>query len=389
MTSDSSKWFYLAFALTLGWLLWLLAPILTPFAISALLAYMGDPLADWLESKGFTRTLAVSVVFLLMTIAVLAIVLLLIPVLEQQISALVSRLPGILAWAQTHLAGLLTEYGFEELGGMDGVAGMVDVLKSHWQKAGGIIQQILGSFSHSSMLLVNWIMNLVLIPVVTFYLLRDWDMLVEKVHNLLPRHIESVIGALAKEADEVLGAFVRGQVSVMAVLGMVYTLGLWIIGVDFAFLIGMGAGAISFIPYLGTILGVGIAVIAAWFQFHDVTQILIVLGVFGLGQLLQDMVLVPRLVGDRIGLHPVAVLFSIMAGGQLFGFLGILLALPVASVVVILLRHFKEIYQNSSLYQSAELTEACLDSNTAKPDPDHPNDEASERSNPTPVAQDE
>jgi len=187
--------------------------------------------------------------------------------------------------------------------------------------------------------------------VVTFYLLRDWDILVARLHELLPRHIEPTVRQLVQEADQVLGAFMRGQMSVMVLLGAFYTTGLWLIGVEFAFLIGMGAGLVSFIPYLGTIVGIGAACIAAWFQFQGLQPVLMVAGLFGIGQLLQDMVLVPRLVGQSIGLHPVAVIFAVMAGGQLFGFIGVLIALPVASVVVILLRHAHQAYRSSTLYQ--------------------------------------
>jgi predicted PurR-regulated permease PerM len=200
------------------------------------------------------------------------------------------------------------------------------------------------------MALVGWILNLVMIPVVAFYLLRDWDVLVARIAALIPRSIAPVVTRLARESDDVLGAFLRGQISVMVALGAFYGVGLWLVGVSVGPLIGMVAGLISFVPYLGAITGVVMGVIAALVQYQDWPHVLLVLGVFVVGQLLEGYVLVPRLVGEKIGLHPVAVIFAVLAGGELFGFLGVLLALPVASVVVVVLRYLYERYTESELY---------------------------------------
>jgi predicted PurR-regulated permease PerM len=194
-------------------------------------------------------------------------------------------------------------------------------------------------------------MNLLVAVVVTFYLMRDWDRLMERLRALLPRRSEAIIVRLAGQSDEVLGAFLRGQLLVMLALGLIYSLGLSIIGLDFALLIGLVAGLISFVPYLGTIVGVLTALIAALIQFQEPIYLLYVGLVFGVGQVLEGMVLTPWLVGDRIGLHPVAVIFAVLAGGQLFGFVGVLLALPVAAVAAVLLRYARERYQQSDLYQ--------------------------------------
>jgi predicted PurR-regulated permease PerM len=203
------------------------------------------------------------------------------------------------------------------------------------------------------MAVVGWALNLVMIPVVAFYLLRDWDDLVERVHALIPRAVEPVVSRLARESDDVLGAFLRGQLSVMLVLGAFYGVGLWLVGVSVGPLIGMIAGLISFVPYLGAITGVVMGVIAALVQYQDWTHVLLVLGVFAVGQTLEGYVLVPKLVGDKIGLHPVAVIFAVLAGGELFGFLGVLLALPVASVVMVVLRYLHARYTQSELYTTA------------------------------------
>ena len=198
---------------------------------------------------------------------------------------------------------------------------------------------------------VAWMLNLVIVPVAAFYLLRDWNLLVERIHALLPRHIEPVVVRLVRESDETLGAFLRGQLSVMIILGMLYGVGLWAVGISVGPLIGMIAGLISFVPYLGAIVGVAMGVIAALVQYQDAFHVAMVLVVFASGQLLEGYVLVPKLVGDRIGLHPVAVMFAILAGGELFGFVGVLVALPLAAVIMVLLRYAYQRYTQSEMYQ--------------------------------------
>ena len=207
------------------------------------------------------------------------------------------------------------------------------------------------------MVLVGWVANLVLIPVVAFYLLRDWDRLMACLRELLPRRIEPTVTALARESDEVLGAFFRGQLLVMLGLGTIYTLGLWIVGLDLALLVGLIAGLVSFVPYLGFIIGILLAGVLALIQFHDMAHLLGVVGVFAVGQAMEGMLLTPLLVGERIGLHPVAVIFAVLAGGQLFGFFGVLLALPVAAVIAVFLRHMRHHYVRSELYGNERPTD--------------------------------
>jgi len=181
-------------------------------------------------------------------------------------------------------------------------------------------------------------------------LLRDWDILVAKVHNLLPRRAAPTASKLASETNIVLGAFMRGQFYVMLALGCIYSIGLWIVDLNLALLIGMMAGLVSFVPYLGSIVGITVACLAAILQFQDPMYLIPVSVVFMVGQSLEGMLLTPWLVGDKIGLHPVAVMFAVLAGGQLFGFLGVLLALPVASVIMVFLRHIHDIYRDSTFY---------------------------------------
>ncbi len=332
-----------------GWLIYLLAPILTPFAVAALFAYLGDPITDWLERRGLGRTLAVTVVFLTLSLLVVAFGLLLIPLLEGQILRLIEVLPAFYDWARQVAAPLLAR--LEDLGlatiEREQVLAMV---QEHLQQASGIAATIIGSITRSGAAIVGWILNLVLIPVVAFYLLRDWDRLIESVRELLPRNIEPTVVQLTRESNAVLGSFLRGQLTVMLALGVIYSVGLWLVGLDLALLVGMLAGIVSFIPYLGAIVGVGAGVVGALFQYGDLLHVLLVVGVFVVGQMLEGTLLTPLLVGDKIGMHPVAVIFAVLAGGQLFGFLGILLALPAASVIMVLLRHAHGRYKGSSLY---------------------------------------
>ena len=224
-----------------------------------------------------------------------------------------------------------------------------------------IMQVLLSKVTTSSLAFLGWLANMLLIPVVTFYLLRDWDILVAKLRGLLPRKNEALTVQLIGECHEVLGAFMRGQLLVMLALGIVYAAGLMAIGLELGLLIGLLAGLASLVPYMGFIVGIGAALVAGLFQFGpDFFLLFAIVAVFGIGQLLESTLLTPLLVGDRIGLHPVAVIFAILAGGQLFGFTGVLLALPVAAVIMVLLRHLHQMYKESNMYgqqdESCELT---------------------------------
>ena len=347
--SDAHKWQMAALVLGIGVLLWLLGPVLTPFVVAALLAYLGDPMVDRLERMRLSRTASVAVVFLLMTLALVGVVLLLIPMLERQVSTFIEQFPRYRDWFTGTVLPWISERTGVAIEGVD-LEYLYGMLRDHWKQAGGFAATVLGGISRSGLVIINWLVNLALIPVVAFYLLRDWDIMVEKVRLLLPRKVEPVVARLSREADSVLGGFLRGQISVMLALGAIYSIGLWMAGIDLALLIGMLAGLVSFIPYLGAIVGVGAGLIAALVQHGDLTHVLLVGAVFGVGQMLESMVLTPFLVGDRIGMHPVAVIFAVMAGGQIFGFIGVLVALPVAAVVMVILRYLYQEYTASRLY---------------------------------------
>lgn len=357
MITESRSWLLLALLAVAGWLVYLLAPVITPFAISAVLAYFGDPLVDRLEKVSLWRwkigrTLAVIIVFILMLSLLTLILLILVPLLIDQVRLLVERFPDWIEWfSGTVLPWLASKVGFE-LKGFD-AAQFTGMLKQYWKEISTAAFGVIDVISRGGVAVATWLTHLILIPVVTFYLLRDWDALVRGIHDLLPRNMEAEISRLAAEVDEVLGAFFRGQLMVMLALGLIYTIGLSVVGIELAVLIGMGAGLLSIVPYLGSIVGVLLAAGAAIFQFQDSFHLVMVLLVFAVGQAAEGMYLTPKLVGDRIGLHPVTVIFAVLAGGQLFGFLGILLALPVAAALNVLVRHAHQKYRRSDLYTSA------------------------------------
>ena len=339
-----------AVALGVLWLLWLLAPVLSPFALAALLGWLGDPLVDRLERARFKRNTAVILVFSAMSLLLLVAAVILVPMLEQQIVTLVHSLPGYRDWfVGTALPWFEQRTGLSILYWLD-PEHLFALLREHWQRAGGIATTLLGYVSRSGFALLGLVANVVLLPVLTFFFLRDWDLLVARVGLLVPRDHADTVRTLARESDAVLGGFLRGQFLVMLILGVLYAIGLWGVGLDLGILIGIVAGLLTFVPYLGPASIVVFGGIAAMVQFGDWQHLAGVAVVFTVGQIIESYWLTPKLVGDRIGLHPMAVIFAVMAGGTLFGFLGMLLALPVAAVVNVLLRYAQERYRESRLY---------------------------------------
>ncbi|MGN7725988.1 AI-2E family transporter [Luteimonas sp. 22616] len=337
-------------ALAAGWLVWLLGPILTPFVVAALLGWLGDPLVDRLERAGRSRNTAVILVFALMALLLALALLILVPTLQRQIVILVESLPRYRDWFADTAIPWLEQRTRLQLSTWLDPEYLIEQLRVHWERAGGIATTALGYLSRSGFAVFAMIANVVLIPVLTFFFLRDWDVFVERAASLVPRDHLGTVSQLAKESSEMLGGFLRGQFTVMLILGAMYGIGLWAIGLDLGLLIGIVAGLLTFVPYLGPTSGVVFGVVAALVQHGDWKHVAGVLAVFGVGQVIESYWLTPKLVGDRIGLHPVAVIFAVLAGGQLFGFLGMLLALPVAAVANVLLRYAHARYTHSRLY---------------------------------------
>ena len=334
-----------------------LLPILTPFLVSILLAYMGDPIVDFLERYKFSRTLGVVFVFVLLGLLMLLSLLVLVPMVGRQLVRLYEITPQLIDWLQSSaLPWIQVQLGIDTtISGLDNIK---QLFSDNMGKTTDLLQVLLSQVSASSLAFLGWLANMLLIPVVTFYLLRDWDILMAKMRRLLPRSQEALTVQLLGECHEVLGAFMRGQLLVMLALGIVYAVGLMSIGLELGLLIGLLAGLASLVPYLGFVVGISAALVAGLFQFGiEWYPLLGIVVVFSIGQMLEGMLLTPLLVGDRIGLHPVAVIFAILAGGQLCGFTGVLLALPVAAVIMVLLRHVHELYKESDMY--GQPSECC------------------------------
>lgn len=282
-------------------------------------------------------------------LVVLALILFLIPLLSRQFEIMLQRLPiwitelqqFILPWLNQHL-GTTLSFDLQELKA---------ALAQHWQQAGNVIGVVWKTLATSGLAVVSWIIKIILIPIVTFYLLRDWDIAARELRHLLPRRIEPTVVSLVNECNVMLGAFFHGQLLVMIALAIIYSLGLWIIGLDLALLLGSITGLLAFIPYFGFTIGLLSAAIATFVQFHDWLHIGYIIILFAFVYVIENFVLVPLLVGNRIGLHPVVVIFAVLAGGHLFGFVGVLIAIPVTAVIMVLLRHLKRHYIKSPLYK--------------------------------------
>jgi predicted PurR-regulated permease PerM len=346
-----NKWLIIAAAL--AFVVYLLLPILTPFLIAAILAYICDPVVDRLCLVRFgkyqlNRTFATLLVLSGLALIIVILLLILIPLLQKQSILVLEKLPSMVDTFHNRFEPWLqSKFGVEFV--IDG-AHIKELITKNWKSTGDIVGNILITASNQGLAFIGMIANLLLLPVVLFYLLRDWDELITKIGELIPRKWIANTTTIAKEVDQVVAEFLRGQLSVMLSLCVFYSVGLWLAGLDMALSIGLIAGLLSFVPYLGFALAFILAILLALLQFSSVMDIVPILVVFGLGQVIESFILTPLLVGERIGLHPVVVIFALLAGGQLFGFAGVLLALPVSAAIAVGLRHTKASYINSEAF---------------------------------------
>jgi predicted PurR-regulated permease PerM len=347
----NNRWLILA--AVFAFFIYLLLPVLTPFLIAAILAYICDPLVDRLSKLKISklalgRTLSTVLVMLAIFGIMFLLFLILIPLLQKESSIIAERLPFFVSRLRDTIEPWLhTRFGIHF--DVDS-AQIQEIITKNWKTAGGVFGDILKSAGSHGLALIGIVANILLLPVVLFYLLRDWDGFVESIGQLVPRDWHDKTVTIAQEIDQVLAEFLRGQLTVMLAMSLFYAAGLSIAGLDMALPIGLIAGLLGFVPYLGIALGLALALLVGALQFTSVGQIIPVLLVFGIGQLLEGMVLTPKLVGNRIGLHPVIVIFALLAGGRLFGFAGILLALPVSAAIAVGLRHTKDSYMGSDAY---------------------------------------
>lgn len=330
-------------------LLWALSPILAPFLAAAILAYILDPLVSSLEKRGVPRSFGTGIAVIVMLLAVILLLLVVLPLFYKEVKQLVELVPSFVELVNTRTIPWLNE--------KLGIAISLDP-NSFRQFVGdnltdntGIAKKLFSSLSVGGLALAGFLINMLLIPIVLFYVLRDWKVIVGHVDKLIPRQMHPTVTVVAKEIDAVLSEFLRGQVSVMLIMTVYYVVGLSLVGLNFALPVGLITGLLVFVPYLGSGTGLVLGTVAAILQFStNMNSIAMVWVVFGAGQLIEGFFVTPWLVGDRIGLHPVAVMFALLAFGQLFGFFGLLLALPASAAMLVGLRHLNARYQASDLY---------------------------------------
>lgn len=325
-------------------LLWYLGTVILPFLVGGAVAYFMDPVADRLQRAGLSRVMATSVISILALLAVVLLVLAVIPSLVKQLSALVNSAPEIFGRLEAFLIEKFPELSDETSTMRQTLA---DIGTSIQARGGALVQGLLTS----ALGLISALVFVIVVPVVAFYLLLDWDHMVARIDQMLPLDHAPILRQLAGEIDRTLAAFVRGQLSVCLVLGSYYSIGLMAVGLQFGLVVGAIAGTITFIPYIGALFGGALALGLALYQFWgDWVSIGIVAVIFAFGQFLEGNVLTPRMVGKSVGLHPVWLMFALSVFGSIFGFVGMLVAVPVAASIGVLARFGIGQYQGSKLY---------------------------------------
>ncbi len=328
--------------------LWILGDVILPFLLGGAIAYLLDPIADRLERLGLSRALATTVITLGTILLFVVVALAVVPTLVNQASALVNSAPELFNRLQSNLTEKFPEIMDE-----------TSALRRSIVSLGTLIQDrgvaLVEGVVTSALSLFNILLLLVIVPVVAFYLLLDWDRMIAKVDDLLPRDHAPTIRGLGRQIDRTLASFIRGQGTVMLILGIFYAAGLMLVGLNFGAVIGAIAGLLTFIPYVGAVVGGGLAIGLALFQFWgEWWWILAVASIFFLGQFLEGNILTPKLVGNSVGLHPVWLMFALSVFGLLFGFVGLLVAVPVAAALGVLARFGVEQYKTSLLYKGAD-----------------------------------
>ena len=348
-TVQRSNVFWLSVLLGFGVLLWLLSSILLPFVLGMAIAYFVDPLVDRLERRGISRALASSGIIVGFFLVGGLFLLFLVPALVSQVSGLIQRLPDLVAWARDSVIPLVN--GLLPRLGLSRVPSLADTSAELMQRVASVLAGFASGLLTQGLAVVNVFVLLAITPLAAFYLLRDWPKVVAEIDGWLPVEHAETIRTQVRKVDGVLAGFARGSATVCLVQGAFYAIALTLVGLDFGLVIGLTAGAISFVPYLGAGFGFFASVGVALYQFWpDWTRVAVVAGVFFAGQGLQDYVLVPRLVGDQVGLHPLWVIFGVLAGGSLFGFVGMLLAVPACAVIGVLVRFAISQYKESPFY---------------------------------------
>ena len=351
-TSTQKRAFiWLAIAAIAVLALWLLGPVLTPFVVAAVLAYALTPLVNWLDRLGrgrMPRVLAVVLVEVLFVLALLSLLLLMVPIMAKEIPLMREQLPLLADKFNGWLSPLLAKYGFNVKLDVDSIKAFVlKYLNANFED---LFASVLSSLKLGGSVALALVGNAVLIPVALFYLLMDWERFVGRLVDMVPLRLREGYDSFTGEADSVLGQYFRGQLLVMLVMAVFYSGGMALFGLDLALPIGIFTGLAMFVPYLGFGIGLILAVLAGLLQFASIKALVMVAAVYGVGQVLEGFVLTPRLVGERIGLHPLAVIFALLAFGQILGFVGVLIALPASAVLLVAMRRLQASYMASKLY---------------------------------------
>ena len=340
---------WIAAGLAILALLYALLPILTPFLLAAIFAYICNPVADRITEWGVPRILAVILVMLALAALIAGLVLIILPLLYEEAAVLAARAPEALTLANEKLAPWLRQHFGLRL--RFDSASLQKLAAGNWDTVQIILERLYSSLKIGGVALVGLAINLMLAPVVMFYLLLDWHSMMQRLTNVIPRPWHGKLVSVANDIDEVLSQYLRGQILVMALLAAYYCAALWLAGIPSALSIGVFTGLLIFIPYLGYATGLMLALLVAALQFAGWGPIVAVLIVYGIGQVLEGFLLTPFLVGERIGLHPLAVIFALMAFGQIFGFFGVLAALPASAALLVGLREVRALYLASRFYR--------------------------------------
>ncbi len=344
---SQAKWWGIA-ALVFLVTLWLLGNVILPFLVGGAIAYFLDPIADRLERLGLSRALATAVIAVATVLIFVLLVLAVIPTLVNQLTQLINSAPAIFSQLQTFVMNKFPQLSDET----STIRQTLDSLGQTIQQRGG---QMANTLITSFFSVINAVVFMIVAPVVAFYLLLDWDKMVAKIDTLLPLDHAPTIRELFREIDHVLAGFVRGQMTVCIILGTYYAFALMAAGLNFGAIVGAIAGFLTFIPYVGALVGGGLAIGLALFQFWgDWWSIIIIWAIFQSGQFVEGNILTPRLVGNSVGLHPVWLLFALSAFGALFGFVGMLIAVPVAAAIGVVARFGIAQYKASRLYHGIE-----------------------------------
>ncbi len=341
-------WGWIAIALAAGLLVWLLSPILAPFLFAGILAYIFDPIVERLTRRRVPRTLAVMLVLMLALATMIGLLLVVLPVFYKESRLLMEKLPGFVTWFNEHAAPWLkAKLDVNIQLDVDNARQMGRELLAENES---LTKHLLGSLKLGGLVVIALVVNLVLVPVVLFYLLRDWNVLLTRIDELIPPRIHAKVRVIAGEIDAVLAEWLRGQLLVIVLMSSYYVISLWLTGLDFSLPIGIITGLAVIVPYVGIVVGLALATVAALLQFGATAGLLWVWLAIGIGQALEGMAVTPLIVGKRIGLHPVVVIFALLAFGQVFGFFGVLLALPASAALLVGLRHLRHAYVAGPLY---------------------------------------